>query len=302
MRSWLSCDVIRRQPSCSGPTRFATGTRTSCVVGGVGALAAERVDRRHREARRARRHQDDRDALVLRRVGIGARGEPDVVGVVGVGREDLLAVDHVVVAVADGARRERGEVGAGAGLGVADAEVELALQDAGQQLRLLLRAVPNCMMRRADRVDRDDRQRRARAVGLVPEDELLERPCGPGRRTPSASRCRASRRAPMRPTTSRKTGPPISSHSASSAARSSGVKSVAVVAADLAGGARCCSGVKSRCIGPRRSDGAPRPPGGGPGTGGRAERLEHVPGGRRQVVRDANRHSFATEAPPAPTS
>ena len=58
----------QRQPSFSGPTRFATGTRTSCVVGGVGALAAERVDRRHRESGRVGRHQDDRDALVLRRV------------------------------------------------------------------------------------------------------------------------------------------------------------------------------------------------------------------------------------------
>ena len=29
MRSWLSCEVISVQPSFSGPTRFATGTRTS---------------------------------------------------------------------------------------------------------------------------------------------------------------------------------------------------------------------------------------------------------------------------------
>ena len=36
-------------------------------------------------------------------------------GVVGAGRPDLLAVDDVVIAVADGARLQRSEVGAGAG-------------------------------------------------------------------------------------------------------------------------------------------------------------------------------------------
>ncbi len=144
------------------------------VIGDVRALTAERVDRREGEALRARRHQDDRDALVLRRVGIGARREPDPVGVVGVGGVALLPVDHVLVAVAHGARRERGEIGARAGLGVAHAEEQLALHDAGQQLRLLLRRSV-LHQRRSDRVDGDDRERRARAIGLVPEDELLDR-------------------------------------------------------------------------------------------------------------------------------
>ena len=100
----------------------------------------------------ARRDQDDRDALVLRGVGIGARREPDVVGVLRVRREDLLAVDDVVVAVADGARLERGEVGAGAGLGVADAEESSPCRMPRQQ-RLLLRLGAELHDRRADRVD-----------------------------------------------------------------------------------------------------------------------------------------------------
>src|SRR6185369_3320164 len=80
----------------------------------------------------------------------------------------------VVVAVADGARLERGEVGAGPRLGVADAEDELPLEDARQQRRLLRRGA-ELHDRRPDGVDGDDVQRRPRAIGLVPEDELLER-------------------------------------------------------------------------------------------------------------------------------
>jgi hypothetical protein len=60
-------------------------------------------------------HGEDGDALVLGGVGIGAGGQPDVVGVAGEGGEDLLAVDHPLVAVLDRLGGERGQVGARAG-------------------------------------------------------------------------------------------------------------------------------------------------------------------------------------------
>ena len=82
--------------------------------------------------------REDRDAGVLGGARVRAHREPDVVGVAGEAREDLLPVDHVVVAVAHGAGRERREIGAGAGLGVADAEVDRALEDARQEEALLL--------------------------------------------------------------------------------------------------------------------------------------------------------------------
>ena len=56
---------------------------------------------------RVGRHDQDRDALVLRRVRIGAHGEPDVRGDVGERGPDLLAVDHPLVADAHRARAQR---------------------------------------------------------------------------------------------------------------------------------------------------------------------------------------------------
>ena len=70
--------------------------------------------------------------------GFGAHREPAVVGVAGERRPHLLAVDHVLVAVAHRARGERREVGAGAGLRVADAEVDVAREDLREEELLLL--------------------------------------------------------------------------------------------------------------------------------------------------------------------
>jgi hypothetical protein len=101
-------------------------------------------------------------------------GEPDVVGVLGEAGEDLAAVDDVVVAVLHGAGAQRGEVGAGLRLRVADRRVQLALQDARQEVALLLVGA-ELHDRVADRVDGQERQREAGALHLVAEDELLER-------------------------------------------------------------------------------------------------------------------------------
>ena len=105
---------------------------------------------------------------------VRAHREPDVVGAAREAREHLLAVDHVLVAVAHGARLQRREVGARVGLGVADREVDLALQDL-RHVELLLLLAAEAHDRGRDRVDRQHRHGRARSHRLVEEHELLDR-------------------------------------------------------------------------------------------------------------------------------
>ena len=105
-------------------------------------------------------------------IGIGAAGQPDVVGVVRARREDLLAVDYVLVAVPDRSRGERGQVGTGSRLGVADREVHVAGQDAGQEHRLLLGRA-ELLQRGADRLQRHRWQRHVGPGRLAHEDLLL---------------------------------------------------------------------------------------------------------------------------------
>ena len=136
--------------------------------------AAEQPDRRVLEAVGRRRHEDDRDALVLRRVWIRTAREPDPVRVVGAGGEHFVAVDDVLVAVAHGTGSQRREVGARARLRVADREVDLAAEDPREERRLLLGA-PVAHQRRPHRVQRHERERRASAVALLEEEVLLER-------------------------------------------------------------------------------------------------------------------------------
>ena len=136
--------------------------------------ATDRVDDRPLEARRRRRHAQDRDALVLGDVGIGAHGQPDVVGLVGTAGEDLGPVDHVLLAVTHRPRAQRGQVGARLGLGVADGEVDLARQDLGQEEGLLLIGAET-HDGRPHRVDGDEGKGGAGAPRLVEEDELVGR-------------------------------------------------------------------------------------------------------------------------------
>ena len=77
------------------------------VVRGIHVMSAVGGDdRRPTESRIGGVDDEDRDALVLGGVLVGADRQPDVVGVVPAGGEDLLPVDHVVITVAD---RRRGQ-------------------------------------------------------------------------------------------------------------------------------------------------------------------------------------------------
>ena len=99
--------------------------------------------------------------MLLRR-RIGAHQAEDPVGIVGIGRPDLLAVDDKIIAVAFGAGLQRGEVGAGIRLGITLAPADEARGDLGQML-LLLRLVAELEQRRPQHPDAEARQRRARA-------------------------------------------------------------------------------------------------------------------------------------------
>ena len=107
-------------------------------------------------------------------VGIGARREPDVVGVRRAAGEHLLAVDDVVVAVAHCGGAQRRQIASRRRLGVADRELDGAVQDRGQELLLLLLGAA-LRERRPDGVERDERDGRVHPLRLLEEDELLER-------------------------------------------------------------------------------------------------------------------------------
>ena len=79
-------------------------------------------------------------------VGVGAEQEEAPLGEVGGRDPDLLAVDDVLVAVADRGRAQVGEVGAGLRLAEALAPVLVGGEDPGQPLLLLLRRCPSAMI------------------------------------------------------------------------------------------------------------------------------------------------------------
>ena len=66
-----------------------------------------------------------------------------------------------------------GEVGAGVVLRVADGEVDLPLQDLGQEF-LLLGLTSKAPQRRADGVEREEGEGKARALNFVGEDPLID--------------------------------------------------------------------------------------------------------------------------------
>jgi hypothetical protein len=96
----------------------------------------------HLDAVLAHRHEEIRDSGVLRRKGVRAGEQEDVVGELGLRGPDLLAVDDPLVAVEHRARLQTGEVGAAVGLAETLAPSGLAAQDLGEELLLLLLGAP----------------------------------------------------------------------------------------------------------------------------------------------------------------
>ena len=160
------------QPPLSGPTRFSCGhahVGEEHLVEVAEVLVGELGERPALDARRL--HVDDQraDALVLRRVGIGAHEAEAPVGVVRARRPHLLAVDDELVAVEHGARLQAREVAAGAGLAHAEAPRDLGPQRREQEPLLLLgRAVVD------DRRGDDAEALRVRAARDLAPRHLLE--------------------------------------------------------------------------------------------------------------------------------
>ena len=95
-------------------------------------IPGDQQDRLCGHALRGHVEQDEADAVMLLGRGVGAHQAKDPVGVVGIARPDLLAVDDVIVAVALGAGLQGGEVRSGVRLGVALAPADLAAAICGR--------------------------------------------------------------------------------------------------------------------------------------------------------------------------
>ena len=136
-------EVERRRRDVPAAVEFAeqAGLWNAYVVEKdlVEALTVRHVDQRpHADAGRLHVHEEVTDAAVLRRVGIGARDHEHPVGVVRLAGPDLLSVEDELVAIRNGARLQRCEIGAGVWFAVPLAPDDLAGRDARQVLRLLL--------------------------------------------------------------------------------------------------------------------------------------------------------------------
>ena len=126
-----------------------------------------------------------------------AAEEPEAeVAVVRAARPDLLAAEHVVVAVAHGFGRERREVAAGAGLAPQLAPHLAALHHRLEVASLLLGGAVGDDRRPDHRdADAEDVRRQLEAVELLAPHQRLERPgvsaaerCGPRDRGPTSGR------------------------------------------------------------------------------------------------------------------
>ena len=130
----------------------------------VGLAAAHRLDRDDLHPLGLARHPDHRQALVLGgRLG-GAADDEDVVGDVGVGAEDLLAVEDEAAVDALGLGGQRADVGAGLGLGHRD-RLDRAAGDAAEDLAA---SAPRC--RSAGWRRRRSASSRSRRSGRAPRE------------------------------------------------------------------------------------------------------------------------------------
>ncbi len=156
-------------------------------------VAVQGDDRPHADAGAFHIDQQEADTALLLRLGVGAHQAEDHVGVLAEGGPGLLAVDHVVVAVAHGAGLQARQVGTCARLGIALAPPVLARKNARQvMVDLLLGAKLDD--HRGDHVDpKGHGTRRAEGRALLIEDVLFHRAPGgaaqlhrPARRVPAA--------------------------------------------------------------------------------------------------------------------
>ncbi|MGY4600137.1 hypothetical protein ACVWXL_007883 [Bradyrhizobium sp. GM22.5] len=156
-------------------------------------VAGDQEDRFGRHALRGHVEQDEADAVMLLRGGIGANEAEDPVGVVGIGGPDLRPRNDEIIAVALGAGLQRGEIGAGVRLGIALTPADQARGDLWQML-LLLGIVAVFQQRRPEHPDtRSSTAGAARRSWPSPRAApCAPRRLSPHRHIPSASPVRSS--------------------------------------------------------------------------------------------------------------
>ena len=138
-----------------------------------GMLARHVDERTDLDARRIHRAHEVADAHVLGGSRVGAGEEDPPLGDVGVAGPHLLPVDHVVVALAFGPRRQRRQVRPGAGLGEQLAPELLATEERPEPaLLLLLAACVHQGWPRPSDADRVDRAPHAGSPELLVDHEL----------------------------------------------------------------------------------------------------------------------------------
>jgi hypothetical protein len=145
-------------------------------IGAALAAGAHQLHGLHRDARQARVDHEPREVLVALALRVGVDDHPDPVGPVVAADEDLLALDHVLVAVAHRRRHPHaGQVGARAGLGQELPGPDLAPIDRGQERLALLLGAPDQDRRRAEAPTAVvvGRQGEIEAVDLFLEDDRV---------------------------------------------------------------------------------------------------------------------------------
>jgi hypothetical protein len=105
------------------------------------------------------------DSRALCRAPAGDREDRHEARDAAVGDESLRAVDHVVVAIADGRRPHRGGIGAGLGLGEAEADEDLAGGEIRHPPSQLLRRAAEPKRQRAEVLDGEDQAARGAGPG-----------------------------------------------------------------------------------------------------------------------------------------
>ena len=148
-RWWRSCRVRRRASSWRLPAVVHATDDVVLRTAGVGeedlaelCRAIGLHDAAHFDARLSHRDEQVADALVLGGVGVGTGQQEAVVGVVSAGGPHLLPVDDPLVTVELGGGLQRREVRSAVRLAEPLTPAHRAVQDARQELALLLLGPP----------------------------------------------------------------------------------------------------------------------------------------------------------------
>ena len=145
------------------------------AVGAALAARAHELHRLHLHAGQIRVDHEPAEVLVPLALRIGARDQPDAIGAVVAAHENFLAVQHVLVAVAERRHADAGEIRARAGLAQELPRADETAVDRREERLLLLLGAPDEDRRRAEAAAAVvvRRQREIEAVDLLLQDHRV---------------------------------------------------------------------------------------------------------------------------------